>query len=123
MVVMRIVIVEDEIIFACDLKNRLERLGHEVIGVFDKGHTALEKIVTNHPDLVLMDICIRGNMDGIQVTKEINKFSEIPVIYMTAYNDDSTRKKIDKTNYFDIMSKPINAVALEKMIEELHLTN
>lgn len=120
---MRILIVEDEIIFACDLRDRIETLGHEVIGIYDKGEQALKNIERSQPDLVLMDICIRGNMDGIEVTKEVNKFSKVPVVYMTAYNDDSTKQKISNTQYYRLISKPISMIDLEETINELYLRN
>ncbi len=120
---MKILIVEDEIIFACDLKDRLESLGHEIIGIFDKGAPAIKKIEKSSPDLILMDICIRGNMDGVAVTKAINAFSQIPVVYMTAYNDDSTLEKIKSTQYYRLLFKPISTVELEDIIKELHLNN
>ncbi|MEA5503939.1 response regulator [Halotia wernerae UHCC 0503] len=83
-------IVEDEFILALDLKEKLESLGHNVIDIVDSAEEAIEKAIELHPDLVLMDIKLRGKMDGIEAAREIWNCLQIPIIYVTGYSDKST---------------------------------
>src|SRR5689334_1543492 len=86
----RIFIVEDEKIVAEDLRRMLERLGYSIVGMASRGDEAVEKIGATMPHLVLMDIRIKGPMDGIDVAEHVYSRLDIPVIYLTAYADDTT---------------------------------
>ena len=86
----RIVVVEDEAIVALDLENRLNLLGYEVAGCAASGLEAIELVKKEQPDLILMDIMLAGDMDGIQTAAHIQKFSDIPTIFLTAYTDSTT---------------------------------
>jgi CheY-like chemotaxis protein len=77
----RIMVVEDESIVSLDLQNRLQALGHEVVAASTSGEGAIKKAEEVRPDLVLMDINLRGNIDGIEAAKEIHKRFQTPVIY------------------------------------------
>ena len=114
---MNILIVEDEMIIAMDMKSRLEEMGHSVVDILNNGEDVLKKINLIQPELILMDIRIKGNMDGIELTKQIHDCYEIPIIFMTAFNDCDTTEKIDKTNYYGFMTKPINIYKLNDMIQ------
>jgi CheY-like chemotaxis protein len=83
----RILIVEDESIVAFDLSSRLEAMGFNVIGIASNGVTAIEIAKKELPDMVLMDIMLGGEIDGIETAKKINESNFIPVIYLTAYSD------------------------------------
>src|SRR5256885_9530681 len=86
----RIFIVEDERIVAEDLKRMLERLGYSVVGSVSTGEDALKQIEATLPNLVLMDIRIRGPLDGVDVAEHVVAEFDIPVIYLTAYADETT---------------------------------
>ena len=95
----KVLIVEDENIVAMDLSRRLSRLGYQVIGMASNGKRALELVESRHPDIILMDIHIKGNKDGIEVADDINELYHIPVIFLTAYSEDSTLRKDDRHGY------------------------
>jgi len=84
----KLMVVEDEFLVAQDLANRLERMGHEVVAVVPSGEEALDRAARDHPDLVLMDILLQGELDGIQAAGELKKRWGIPSVYLTAYAED-----------------------------------
>ena len=93
----RILVVEDERITAEDIKEGLKSLGYEVPAVVYSGEDAVCKAGELQPDLVLMDIKLEGEMDGIEAAGEIKKYFDIPVIYLTAYSDENTLKRAKMT--------------------------
>ena len=108
----RIIVVEDESIVALNLKYDLEDLGYEVLDTFDTGTEAIEKSEELFPDLVLMDIQLKGDIDGIQAAKEISEMG-IPVIFLTANTDDATSFEALKTAPYGYLSKPYSLKQLE----------
>ena len=82
-------IVEDESIVAKDIQNSLRKLGYNVLGISNNGADAIKQIVELEPDIVLMDIMIKGPLTGIDVAEKIKKEYNIPSIFLTAYADDS----------------------------------
>ncbi len=91
----KILVVEDEIIVAVNLGQKLKKLGYELVGITSSGEEAIQKAEENHPDLVLMDINIEGNLDGIETAEVLRNRFHTPVIYLTAYADEST---LDRAN-------------------------
>src|SRR5659263_614295 len=89
----QILVVEDEIITAMDIQQRLKNLSYNVPVVVSTGEEAIKKVKENNPDLVLMDINLYGEMDGIEAASQIHSFSDIPVIYLTAFSDDKTLER------------------------------
>ena len=83
-----ILVVEDENIIARDIRNKLKRLGYAVSAVVSSGEETINKAEETRPNLVLMDIMLKRNMDGIETTGQIHSLFDIPVVYMTAYADD-----------------------------------
>ena len=81
----RILVVEDEAIVAMDIASILQKLGHEVTDVVSSGEQAIARVKENRPDLILMDIGLKGEMDGIETAKHIRGQFSIPVIYLTAF--------------------------------------
>ena len=90
MVNARILVVEDERITAEDIKDSLNNLGYEVSDLVSSGEEAVKKVEELQPDLILMDIRLEGEMDGIDAVEEIREKYDIPVIYLTAYSDNRT---------------------------------
>ena len=84
----QILVVEDEAITGMDIQRRLKNLGYIVPVVVSSGEDAIKKVKENNPDLVLMDINLKGEMDGIEAALKIHSFSDIPVIYLTAFSDN-----------------------------------
>lgn len=112
----RILIVEDEIITAMDLAAELEGMGYLVVDTVGTGQEAIEKVELFRPDLVLMDIVLRGDMDGIQVAEQIHDLN-IPVVYLSAYSDDTTVERAKKTFPFGYLIKPYQKDELYSTIE------
>ncbi|USR91017.1 ATP-binding protein [Phormidium yuhuli AB48] len=101
-----IFLVEDEIILARSLSRKLKQLGYQVIGTATSGEDAIEKIIEHPPDVVLMDIVIQGEIDGIQTTQKLLKSIDIPVIYLTAYADDETLDRAEASGSYGYLLKP-----------------
>jgi PAS domain S-box-containing protein len=112
-----IVIVEDEGLIAADLQGRLERAGYRVPAVAGEAGEALELIREKSPDLILMDIRLRGNSDGIQVAEQVRRDFDIPVVYLTAYEDPKTLERASRTQAFGYIKKPIDSASLQGSIE------
>lgn len=113
----KILIVEDEMIIARDIKGKLESLGYNVIGIVTSGEDAISKAESNLPNLILMDIELSGRIDGIEASKEITKNLNIPIIYLTAYSDSKTFRRAISTEPINYLVKPIDEEKLESAIE------
>ena len=113
----RIMIVEDEAIVSLDIQGRLQSLGYEVTGVAASGAQALKLVEESSPDLILMDIMLEGDMDGIDAAAIINKNHDIPIIYLTAYADNDTLKRAKITEPFGYIIKPFEDRELNLTIE------
>lgn len=104
----KILVVEDEKIIAKDIESTLKRIGHESAGSVAKGEEAIAAAEKIHPDLILMDITLKGEMDGIEAAGIINKKFNIPVIYITAHQDEDTIEKTKDTNPYGYITKPLD---------------
>lgn len=113
----RLVIVEDEIIVAEDLSGTLTRQGYEIIGHASTGPEALRYCQVLHPDLVLMDIVLKGMMTGVDTAQRIREKYDIPVIYVTAYADEKTIEQAKTTGPFGYILKPFTDRELKSTIE------
>lgn len=122
----QILVVEDETIIALNLKENLESLGYVVVGIAACGEKAVEKATQLRPDLVLMDIWLKGSMDGIQAAQQIWESLCIPVIYLTGHSDQSTLERAKITAPFGYILKPVKerelsvaiAIALQRYERE-----
>ncbi len=113
----KILVVEDEMIIACDIKNCLEKSGYTVLGTAAYGEQAIDNAEQLHPDLVLMDVMLKGEMNGIEAAEKISDRFHIPVIYLTAYSDESTVNKAKLTQPFGYILKPFEETQLTTAIE------
>ena len=113
----KILIVEDEFIEAANLKKRLEKLGYTVVGMAATGQDAIKKTEDTYPDLVLMDIMLKGKMNGIEAAHSIRELHDIPVIYLTAYFDNKTLEMAKKTAPYGYILKPYEDMGLRSAIE------
>lgn len=112
-----ILVVEDESIVAKDIQNSLKKLGYSVMGTIDNGEDALKLIGGSQPDIVLMDIMLKGAMSGIEAATLIKEKYDIPVIYLTAYADENTLNKAKITEPHGYIIKPFKEVDLHTAIE------
>lgn len=114
---LNIFIVEDESIVAKDIQNSLIKLGYNVVGFANNGKDAIEKIKDLMPDLILMDIMIKGDLTGIEVSEKIKDDVNIPVIFLTAYADEGTLSRAKITQPYGYILKPFKEIDLHSSIE------
>jgi PAS domain S-box-containing protein len=103
-----ILIVEDEAIIAMGIQSTLESLGYRVAGIAYRGEDALEKAAKFHPDLVLMDVTLRGPMNGIETANQIRLKFDLPVIYLSAMTDQETILSAEQTEPYGYITKPVS---------------
>ena len=113
----KILIVEDESIVAMEIENRLLQLGYVLAGRVDRGEDVLAAVASARPDLVLMDIMLSGNMDGIEAAESVHARFDIPVVYLTAYADDATLDRAKRTSPYGYIIKPFQETDLKTTIE------
>jgi two-component system cell cycle sensor histidine kinase/response regulator CckA len=113
----RIFIVEDEGIVAFDIKQLLLNLGYDVVGVVSTGEEAIEKVEEIPIDLILMDISLEGEMDGIEAAKRIQGRWDVPIIYLTAHSDKKTLERAKVTDPLGYIVKPFDKPTLHTSIE------
>ncbi len=111
----RIFIVEDEGVNAMLLKYALQK-EHIILGIAVSGLEAIQQIIDQKPDLIIMDIRLEGDLSGIDVMNEIRKTHHVEHIYCTAYSDEEIILSARKTLPIEIIIKPVNIVELSKMI-------
>src|SRR5512140_1988055 len=102
----QIMIVEDQGIVAQDLRNTLLGLGYSVPAVVSTGPEAIARAEELHPDLILMDIVLHGDLDGVETAREIRRRADIPIVYLTAYADERTLERAKRTGPFGYIIKP-----------------
>jgi two-component system cell cycle sensor histidine kinase/response regulator CckA len=112
-----ILVVEDEQIIAKDIQSRLTQMGYPKPAIAASGEEALHKVARLSPGLVLMDIVLKGEMDGVQTAERIRDRFDIPVVYLTAYADDQTVQRAKRTEPFGYLLKPIVDGQLQTTIE------
>jgi PAS domain S-box-containing protein len=117
MVHARLLIVEDENIIAKDIQRRLTRLGYSVPAIASSGRDALQKTADVRPDLVLMDIVLKGDMDGVDTAARVQTRFQIPVVYLTAYADEHTWQRAVAMAPFGYVLKPVIDRQLQTVIE------
>lgn len=114
-----VLIVEDELLVAHDLARRLTRLGYRVVGVAATGGEAVHQAVTLRPDVVLMDIHLRGAMDGVEAAQAIRARAPIPIVYLTAYTDAATAARIRQTGAAGHLQKPVPEHTLQQTLRRV----
>lgn len=113
----KILIVEDEMIIAADISMQLTAFGYEVTGITPRGEDAIKNIESTRPDIVLMDIELKGTLDGIQTGEHIFDHFQIPVIFLTANADDATFERAKSAKPYAFISKPFRSADLKRSIE------
>ena len=113
----KLLIVEDEGVVAWHIQEALENLGHTVVASVASGNKAIEIAAETQPDLVLMDIRLKGDIDGIEAAREIKARFHTPIIYLTAYSDDHTLERALTTNPSGYLIKPFQEKELRTTLE------
>ncbi|MEJ2717503.1 MAG: PAS domain S-box protein, partial [Deltaproteobacteria bacterium] len=113
----KIMVVEDELITAKYLQKALVQLGYEVASVVATGEDAVAAVAEDEPDLILLDIVLRGEMDGIEAADEIRRITDVPIIYVTAYGSEEILERVKITEPFAYLIKPVDERDLRTSIE------
>lgn len=113
----KILIVDDESVVALGFQKVLKSYGYDVVGIAATGEDALQKVSDLNPDLVLMDIVLDGEMDGVEVASEIYEIYNIPVVYITAYPDEDEINRVKVTEPYGYMVKPVDVTELKNNVE------
>lgn len=113
----KILVVEDENIIGLNIKKKLKSFGYTVPAIAATGKEAIKMAEITFPDLVLMDVRLKGDMDGVETAEEIRKNFDIPIIYLTAYSDDEVLEKAKMTKPYGYIVKPFKADDLRSNIE------
>ena len=113
----KLLIVEDDMIIGAKISMQLTNLHYEVTGLVPRGEEAIRHISEYPPDIILLDINLKGVLDGIETAKEIQKIADIPIIYVTANTDEATFNRAKETRPYAFISKPIKNLDLQRAIE------
>lgn len=113
----KLLIVEDELLIAHNLGRMLKKLKYQVVDIVSSGEAAIQAAIDKQPDLVLMDIIIKGSMNGIEAAQKIQSTCNIPVVYITAYADDETVQQARKTGAYGFIVKPFKKEQLHGTIQ------
>ncbi len=114
---LRILHVDDDAIMGMQIKDLLEDEGYEVCDTASSGSEAIQSVRSNKPDVVLMDVKIKGGMNGIEAMREIRSFSQTPVIFLSGYKDTGTTENAIAIGKALFISKPFDPVKLIVAIE------
>lgn len=114
----KVIIVEDDLILNLLYESYLERLGFKTEGELVYGKTAIESVKKHEPGLIVMDISLEGDIDGIDAMLEIRKFSDVPVIFITGNSDPHHVERAEGINYLDYLTKPIEFDDLQNVIQQ-----
>lgn len=112
-----VLVVEDESIVSKDIQHSLKKLGYNVVGAASTGEKAFELAASEMPDIILMDIMLKGPINGIETAEKVKRELNIPVIYLTAYADEATLSKAKVTEPYGYIIKPFKEVDLHTSIE------
>ncbi|MEJ2033506.1 MAG: response regulator [Deltaproteobacteria bacterium] len=113
----KILVVEDEWIIANDIKDSLAEMGYRVTAIAASGEDAIARVEEELPDLILMDIVLKGKMNGIETTRAIRARHDIPVIYLTAYDNQFLVNQAKQTDNFGYLLKPFKVRELNIAID------
>lgn len=114
----KILIVEDEMIIGAKISMQLTSLGYDVTGILPRGEEAILHVAENKPDIVLLDINLKGQLDGIETARQMQKQNNnIPIIYLTANSDEATFNRAKTTKPYAFIAKPYKQLDLQRAIE------
>ncbi|MCM4158176.1 response regulator [Gramella sp. AN32] len=113
----KILIIEDELLIAANTSMHLSSLGYSISGIFSNAEEALKSVSSTRPDIALLDIQLKGKMDGIEIAQILHDQFGIPIIYLTANADDMNFNRAKSTNPFAFISKPFRKLDLQRAIE------
>ncbi len=114
----KILIVEDEFMLQMMIEKMIQKMGHEVVAMVKSGSAAVVKVRETNPDIILMDIKIIGDYDGIETVQKIREFSDVPVLYLTGNTSSETIDRAKQTEPMFVVSKPFEYTDLKTVIDQ-----
>lgn len=114
---LKILVVEDEMLIGAKISMFLTELGYEVTAILPRAEEALVHVLEIMPDLALLDVRLKGEMDGIALAEALQKQHNLPIIFLTANSDDATFQRAKSTKPFAFLAKPFRKVELQRAIE------
>lgn len=115
----KIAVVEDEGIVAMDISKCLTNIGYEIAFVSDSGEKVLEMLEHTNADLILMDVELKGSMDGLETALIVKEKYNIPVVFLTAFEDDATMAKIGELSSYGFLVKPFEDEQLKSKVDSI----
>ncbi len=113
----QVLIIEDEALYAGKIEMQLDKLGYQHLATLDNSKAALDLLAEKQPDLIIMDINIKGEYDGIELADIIQQKQAIPIIFITSQHDDLTFRRANRTNPIGFLTKPFTEIQLRRSIE------
>lgn len=114
-----VLIVEDDKLLALVEERLVTKLGYKVVGTAVTGEEAIEKVARLKPDVVLIDISLKGDMDGIEAVEQIQRFSSVPVIYLSGNSDNYNYERAKKTGFHSYLMKPVTKDELAEPLKKI----
>jgi len=112
----KILVVEDDMIIAANITLQLTKLGYEITGIESRGEEAVIHAKINTPDIVLMDINLKGKLDGIETALAIQEHMDLPIVYLTANTDEASFIRAKKTRPYAFIPKPLNPIQFRRTL-------
>lgn len=113
-----VLIVEDDVFLAMVVKRLVEKMGHQITATVDNGKDALGEVEEGVPDIILMDVGLKGSWSGIETMQKIRKHSSVPVIYLSGSTERNFREQAEKIGYTNYLQKPVTLEDLRKAFRE-----
>lgn len=110
----RVLIVEDDMLLSMVEERLIQQLGYKVIDKIDNGPEAIDKVSELNPDIIVMDISLKGKIDGVETMHQIRENSSVPVIYLSGSADRYQRERAKKTDFIDFLTKPVTSGDLKE---------
>jgi len=114
----KMLVIEDDSIMGMEMKEVLEGFGYEVSDIVSSGEAALKAVKLHRPDLVLMDIRLKGDMSGIEAAHKMRTFTSAPITFLTGYRSDGTSKEVRSIPRTYLLTKPIDFDKLSSTLQE-----
>ncbi|MBC8184215.1 response regulator [candidate division KSB1 bacterium] len=112
----KVLVVEDELIISMEIQDRLQDLGFMVVGAVPSSEKAIASYIEKSPDLIFMDIQLQDDIDGIETASHIRRFSDVPIIFLTAYSNKESRKRAGEIPFSFYMNKPFSEYEIHNII-------
>lgn len=116
-------VVEDDIIMGMELEELLETLGYKTLAIASSGESAIKAVRLQRPDFVLMDIKLKGAMNGIEAARNLRLFTQVPIIFLTGYKNSGMAEKVNAIQNSSLITKPFDPAKLSMTVKKIWQNN